>query len=142
MARIFFLLAFVAAAFAGSSGSASAQLFAGTVDCRASGSAVSLGGFAARCVFWPIIGIPTVSMGNVRILGRVTPLRDARAVWTVYSSGVIVPGLQGLFVRTAGTGTWLVGSPANLIQLRPAEDVPGEDVGRNLAPRVVKLSLQ
>jgi hypothetical protein len=141
MARIFFLLAFIAAAFAGSCGTASAQFLAGTVDCRATPSVTPLG-FPARCVFWPIVGIPTVSNGNIRMIGRPTPLRGARAVWVVYSSGVIVPALQGVFARAAGSGAWLIGGPGNSIQLRPAEDVPGEDVGRNLAPRVLKLSLQ
>jgi hypothetical protein len=141
MARIFFLLVFIAAAFAGSAGSASAQLLAGTLDCGVDPQIVVKGTLSARCTYWPLPGLPSISKGVARVL----PMRGSlsgRMVWGVYSSGVLVPLLQGTFVTAAGGGGRLIGGPGNLIVLHPIADTPGEGVGHNLARFVRQLTLQ
>jgi hypothetical protein len=148
MARVFFLFV-LAAAFLSGVRVANAQALAGTLDCRASVPiAASVLPTSARCVFWPVFGIPTVSTGTIGrplVVGRSRALllrTNFRAVWNVFSSGVIVAALTGTYVRPGGGGTSLVGGPGGLITLVPAEDVPGEDLGANRAPTVAQLILQ
>lgn len=141
MSRFVRISFFAAALLVGGVGSASAQLLAGTLDCGVDPQVRVSGTLSASCTYWPFPGLPSTSKGVARLLPMRGP-SSGHMVWGVYSSGVIVPLLQGTFVTPAGGGGRLIGRPGNLITLDPMADVPGEGVGHNLARFVRQLTLQ
>jgi hypothetical protein len=52
-----------------------------------------------------------------------------------------VTTLAGTYVKAQGS-TKLIGGPGNTTELHPLADVPSEEVRRNMAGRVSRLTLQ
>ena len=91
-----------------------------------------------RCLFLPLHGnIP----GFEKLTGSLTPKgpppSGPRAVWGVYSLKPL-SSLRGTYARHPGKRV-LVG--ASKTELRPMADVPGEEIGRNLAFDATGLTL-
>jgi len=130
-----FAIAFVVAA-----DSASAQpALVGSLDCQVVSPAAVVQRYRKiRCLYLPFHGNPP---GFEKLIGSLAPKgpppSGPRAVWGVYSPQPL-SSLRGTYARRAGTRT-LVGASAT--ELRPIADVPGEEVGRNLAFDATGLTL-
>ena len=130
--RIFAFLAFV---FAGA-GSAPAQAPAevsllGSLDCQVTYPEVVVQRYRKiRCLYLPLQG---AFPGFVKLTGALTPKgpppSGTRAVWGVYSVKP-VSSLRGTYARRSDTRMLI---SASKTEFRPMADVPGEEVGRNLA---------
>lgn len=82
------------------------------------------------CLYLPLDGaLP----GFVKLIGSLTPKgpppSGMRVVWGVYSLQP-VSSLLGTYARRSGTSILI---SASKTEFRPIADVPGEEVGRNLA---------
>ena len=127
-----FLVAFVIAG----AGSAPAQEPAevpllGSLDCQVTYPEVVVQRYRKiRCLFLPLQSqVP----GFEELIGTLTPIgpppSGTRAVWGVYS---VKPfsSLRGKYAQRSGTRMLI---SASKTEFRPMADVPGEQVGRNLA---------
>ncbi len=129
--RLCLLVAIIAFAGAGA-GSASAQAsLAGSLDCQVVYPAsVALRYFKIRCLYLPLHGYPP---GFEQLTGSLTPKgpppSGLRTVWGVYSQQPL-SSLAGTYARRTDTRVLV---SASATELRPIANVPGEEIGHNLA---------
>jgi hypothetical protein len=126
------LWAFVIASVVANAGSASAQAsLVGSLDCQVVYSEAVVQRYRKiRCLY---LSLHDYAPGFEKLTGSLTPKgpppSGPRAVWGVYSLKPF-SSLRGDYARRSGTET-LVGPSKT--ELRPIADVPGEEIGRNLA---------
>jgi hypothetical protein len=103
----------------------------GSLDCQVTYPEVVVQRYRKiRCLFLPLQSqVPAFE----ELTGTLTPIgpppTGTRAVWGVYSLKPVT-SLRGTYAQRSGT-RMLIG--ASKTEFRPMADVPGEEVGRNLA---------
>ena len=130
------IFAFLIASVIAGAGSAPAQAQAevpllGSLDCQVVyPEAVVQRYRKIRCLYLPLQG---AFPGFVKLTGSLTPIgpppTGTRAVWGVYSLKPF-SSLRGTYAQRSGTRMLI---SASKTEFRPMADVPGEEVGRNLA---------
>lgn len=135
-----FLVAFVVAGAGPAPAQAPAEVsLLGSLDCQVTYPEVVVQRYRKiRCLYLPLHSqVP----GFVKLTGSLTPKgpppSGTRAVWGVYSLKP-VSSLRGTYAQRSGTSMLI---SASKTEFRPMADVPGEDVGRNLAFDATGLTL-
>lgn len=136
MRSVIRIFAFLIASVIAGAGSVPAQaqaeaLLLGSLDCQVVYSEAVVWRYRKiRCLYLPLYSnVP----GFEKLTGSLTPKgpppSGTRAVWGVYSVKPL-SSLRGTYVRHSTTRMLI---SASKTEFRPMADVPGEDVGRNLA---------